>query len=46
MKMGLWGEKKQREYKETMESENVGSPEEERVDEMIKNLLSFRCHIG
>ena len=37
MKMGLWGEEKLREYREKMESENVGSPEE-GVDEMIAKL--------
>ena len=38
VKMGLWGEEKLREYREKIERENVGSPEEEGVDEMIIKL--------
>ena len=38
VKMGLWGEEKLREYREKIERENVGSTEEEGVDEMIRKL--------
>ena len=38
VKMGLWGEEKLREYREKIERENVGSTEEEGVDEMIIKL--------
>ena len=38
VKNGLWGEEKLGEYREKMESENVGSREDEGVDEMIAKL--------
>ena len=40
--MGLWGEEKLGEYREKMESENVGIPEDEGVDEMIAKLNEVR----
>ena len=39
--MGLWGEEKLREYREKIERGNVGSTEEEGVDERQKRLYLF-----